>query len=278
MLLGFRDGEVAMDVDRLARRAERPEFRAELERLGIAGLPALLAHETIPIDVVRAAALRGPIHSLYHPRLNFEAGRAFFVGQQGELPFTGYGEPAQVGAVNSLAHRYLENGDGADPEVVHAALASRSCYQRLPGCGAYAGAWSQRQPNSEGFRALAATLQGRSGPLFLPRMRALLGTPPADPKRRIRPAVAVDVTRLFMEEYAHGAPLDPGVLLSFWERCGLSQTGVDACKRGVRTAQRMMIGDAPPEPDYWMQPEIEALSPHAAPTEEKGDEAHPAEE
>jgi hypothetical protein len=65
------------------------------------------------------------------------------------------------------------------------------------------------------------------------------------------------MTQLFMKEYAHGAPLEPSALLSFWERCGLTPAGVDACKRGVQTAQRMMIGDPPPEPDYWMQPEIE---------------------
>jgi spermidine synthase len=268
MLLGFRDGELATDVDRLARRAERPEFRAEMERLGISGLPALLAHETIPLGVVRAAALRGPIHSLYHPRLNFEAGRAFFVGNQGTLPFTGYGEPAQVGSVNSLAHRYFENRDGADPEPIRAALATRSCYQRLPGCGAYAASWSQMQPKSEEFRTFAATIQSRNGPLFMPRMRVLLGTPPANPKQRIRPAVAVDLTRLFMEEYAHGAPLEPSALLGFWERCGLSPAGESACQRGVRTAQRMMIGDAPPQPDHWLTAEIETSSLHAAPADE----------
>jgi spermidine synthase len=274
MLLGFRDGELATDVDRLARRVQLPEFRAELERLGISGLPALLAHETIPVGVVRAAALRGPTHSLYHPRLNYESGRAFFVGHQGSLPFTGYGEPAQVGAVNSLVHRYLENGDGGEPEPILAALATRSCYQRLPGCGAYAGSWSQMQPNSEAWRAFSATVQGRNGPLFMPRMRALLGVPPANPARRIPPAIALDVTRLFMEEYAHGAPLEPSALLAFWERCGLSPTGVTACAHGLRTAERMMIGDAPPPPDYWLQPEIETSSPHAAPSEDPDDVEH----
>jgi len=268
MLLGFRDGDLALDIDRFAHRAERPEFRAELTRLGIGSLAALLAHEVFPLDVVRAAAIRGPIHSLYHPRLNFEAGRAFFVGHSGNLPFTGYGEPAQVGAVNSLVHRYFENRDGADGETIRAAVASRSCYQRLPGCGAYAAAWAQMQPKSEDYQTLAATIQGRSGATFLPRMRALLGAPAGNPTRRIRPAVAVDVTRLFMEEYAHGAPLEPSALLGFWERCGLSPTGVTACQRGVRTAQRMMIGDPPPAPEYWLQEEVETASPHAAPVDE----------
>ena len=54
------------------------------------------------------------------------------------------------------------------------------------------------------------------------------------------------MTRLFIEEYAHAAPLDPGALLGFWERCGLNPAGVERAGRGLRAAQRLMIGDAPP--------------------------------
>jgi hypothetical protein len=115
-------------------------------------------------------------------------------------------------------------------------------------------------------------VQSQKGPLFLGRMRALSGSLPANPARRIRPSVAIDMTRLFMGEYAHGAPLEPSALLGFWERCGLAPAGVTACQRGLRTAQRLMIGDLPPDPDEWLSQEIETASePHAAP-EDKPEE------
>jgi hypothetical protein len=267
MLLGFRDAQLALDVERLERRAQRPDFRAVLDRLGITDLAGLLAHETLPLGVVRAAAIPGPLHSLYHPRLNFEAGRAFFVGQGGELPFTGYGEPAEIGAVNSLVRRYSDRLDGGDLEPLRASLATRSCYMRLPGCGAYAAAWAGMQPNSEVFRAFVATVQTRNGPTFLRRMRILNQARGPDQAPRIRPAQALDLTRLFMGEYAHGAPLDPTALLRLWERCGLTQTGVKVCEPGVRAAQRLLIGDPPPSPEDWLNPEPTDSARHAVPEE-----------
>jgi hypothetical protein len=271
MLLGFRDPERALDVERLERRAQRPDFAAVLQRLGIGEFAALLAHEVMPLDVVRAAAIRGPLHSLYHPRLNFQAGRAFFVGQSGELPFTGYGEPAEIGAVNSLVRRYFDRRDGADLEPLRGAVATRSCYNHLQGCGAYAASWANMKPNSDDFRAFVANMQARSGPNFLRRMRVLNAARGPDQAPRIRPAQALDLTRLFMAEYAHGAPLEPNALLRLWERCGLTQAGVNACKPGLRVAQRLMIGDPPPAPDDWLNPEPTETALHAAP-EEKPDE------
>ena len=90
-------------------------------------------HETLPLGVVHAAALGGPVHSLYHPRLSFEAGRAFFVGSTGSLPFTGYGEAAATGATNSLLKRYLEGLGGEIPERIRQEIASRACAERRPG-------------------------------------------------------------------------------------------------------------------------------------------------
>jgi hypothetical protein len=75
-----------------------------------------------------------------------------------------------------------------------------------------------------------------------------------------------------MNEYAHGAPLEPSALLGFWERCGLTPAGVSACQQGLRTAQRMMIGDSPPPADEWLNPEIEMASEQHAAPEEKPEE------
>jgi spermidine synthase len=270
MLLGFRDADLALDVGRLEGRMQRADFRAVLDRLGIADLPTLVAHEAIPLGVLQAAALRAPVHSLYHPRLNFAAGRGFFAGHQEDLPFTGYGGPAEVGAANSLLRRYLARGDGQRAEAVFAEVAPYVCSNRLPGCGAYAAAWARSNTGSGGFQEFAAVMQRQRGPLFLRRMRMLGDEGIQNPEGRIPPNGAVAMTRLFLEEYAHGAPLDPRALLGFWERCGLKPAGVTMCRPGLHAAERLVIGDAPPLPDEWLNPAADqpASARHAAPAAE----------
>ena len=277
MLLGFRDADLALDVDRLESRLQRADFHTVLDGVGIADLPTLLVHEVIPLGVLHAAAVRAPVHSLYHPLLNFEAGRAFFVGRGGELPFTGYGEAAEIGAANSLLRRYLEHRDGRDAESIHAEIAEHACYQELPGCGAFAALWAQADPSSEQFRTFVARMQKQNGPLFLRRMRALREGGVTDPKLRIPPNAAVDVTRLFIQQYAHAAPLDPGALLGFWERCGINPAGVGMCRPGLQAAKRLRLGQVPPDPNNWLNPvAVHAAIAHAAPAEEpkeRGDDA-----
>jgi spermidine synthase len=255
MLLGFRDADLALDLDRLERRAQRPDFHAVLDRLGIHDLPTLLVHENLPLDVVRVAAIRGPIHSLYHPRLNFEAGRAFFVGDHGDLPFTGYGEAAELGTENSLLRRYLDRNDGRDPEVIRAEIASHACYQDLPGCGALAALWAESASNTDAYRSFVGSMAQLRGPLFVRRMVALRDSGTVKSDRRILPKLAVDLTRLFINEYAHAAPLDPAALLGFWERCGINPAGVGLCRPGLDAAKRLLLGDRPPDPGDWLNPD-----------------------
>jgi hypothetical protein len=267
MMLGFRDADLALDVDRLRVRAQRSDFRAVLDRLGIPDLPTLLAHEAIPLGVLHAAARGAPIHSLYHPRLNFEAGRAFFAGHQGNLPFTGYGKPAGVGAVNALLRRYIDRSDGQSPEAIYAKVAPHTCLNYLPGCGAYVAAWAQSNPQSEEFRSLVAAMQNQRGPRFIRRMLALRGGPVEISQPRIPPNAAIEVTRLFFDEYAHGAPLDPRALRGFWERCGVQPAGVERCRPGLQAAQHLLNGEAPPDPKDWLKPASEGApaARHAAP-------------
>jgi spermidine synthase len=277
MLLGFRNADLALDVDRLGARAERPDFRAVMDKLQIADLPTLLVHEVIPLGALEAARIPGPIHSLYHPLLNFEAGRAFFAGHEGGLPFTGYGEAAEVGAANSLLRRYLERDGGGD-DTLKAQIAVHACTQNLTGCGALAALFAESNHDPELFQPIAAALQKRKGPMFLPRMRALRNPRIGNPNRRIMPEAAVEVTRLFMQEYTHAAPLDPSALLGFWERCGRNSVGVQMCQPGVHAAKRLLIGDAPPDPDDWLNPAAEAAATeHAAPQpkREEDEDAEP---
>ena len=83
LLIGLKDPEGALDVERLQRRFERPDFQAGFARIGIDSFPALLAHEILPVDVLAAAHLPGEIHTLLHPILSHQAARAFFTGTTG---------------------------------------------------------------------------------------------------------------------------------------------------------------------------------------------------
>ena len=52
LLLGFMDDSTAFDLERLERRAARPDFAAGLQRAGVDSFPALLAHEVVPLGVL----------------------------------------------------------------------------------------------------------------------------------------------------------------------------------------------------------------------------------
>ncbi len=275
MLLGFRDPQYATDLTRLAQRFGRADFSAIALRIGIGDFATLLAHETLPLGVLNAVELPGPIHSLYRPLLSFEAGRAFFVGERGELPFTGYGSAAQVGADRSLLARYLASLDDARRESQRGKVASYVCENQLPGCGALAAAWASENGSSPDFQALATRLQNQRGQFFVRRLRGLRDGAPAAADRRIRPAAAMAATQLFMQQYAHSAPLQAGELLKIWQRCGLDAAGIERCKPGLRAAERLLIGDRPPAPDDWLIPRRDAVSgaQHATPDPAPADEA-----
>jgi spermidine synthase len=235
LFIAFRDADPALDLERIARRMQRPDFRAGFARLGIGDLPSLLVHETLPIGAVNAATLAGPIHSLYTPKLSFAAGRGFFVGRRGALPFTGYGVAAEVGAANSLLGRYLRSLDVGDREAVRQEVAERACSQELPGCSALAA-------SSPPMRAL---LSQERGPVYVRHLSALLGDSASDPAGRIPPESAMQLHQLYLSEYSHAAPFDPSQLVQFWRRCGNGEADVAQCQSGLRAAERLAIGDAP---------------------------------
>jgi len=235
LLIGFRDPRAALDVERLAQRFQRSDFRGEFARLGIADLPDLLVHETLPLGVVNATALAGPIHSLYAPTLSFQAGRGFFVGHQGELPFTGYGDAAEVGAANSLLRRHLAAHEGERVALL-ARAAQRACEQELPGCTALA-------VSSPEQRTL---LEQQRGPLYARRAAGLLGAPTDELAERIPFGAVLEQHLLYLREYAHAAPFDPERLLDLWRRCaGTDPAAVQECAQGLVAAERVALGEAP---------------------------------
>ena len=158
LILGFEDAGAALDLERLARRTARPDLAAGLRRSGIDGFPELLAHELVPLGVVHAAALRGPLHTLLHPLLSDRAARAFYRGAGSRVPFTGFGEAARIGARNSLLGRYVRRAGGRLPADQRAAVVGESCSHRTAQCGAFLADWLRERPDSPALRrAIAAS-------------------------------------------------------------------------------------------------------------------------
>jgi spermidine synthase len=252
LLLGFRDADAALDLARFEARFARADFSAAFARLRITELAQLLVHETVPLGVVNAAGLSGPVHSLYHPRLAFEAGRAFVVGGAGTLPFTGYGEPARVGAAHSLLRRYLERFAGAVPDALRGRFTREACRTEVPECAALATLWYRASPNS---LALARMLDRLPGGEAVPLVRELAWYyEPASPANapRIGPRAALNATHRFLDYYVHSAPFDPARLLDFWKRCGRTPDAERACAPGLRNAEQLVAGRATPAAPLWL--------------------------
>lgn len=247
VLLGFKDPTLVLDVARLERRAARPDFSAALRRAKIAGFPALLASELLPLGVVHAAKLTGPIHTLYHPRLSAEAGRGFFRGAHASLPFMGQGEAARSGSANALLRRYAALQGGRLSEAQRAEVVSRVCASRPHECATFLAQWMVDQPGSEAAsRALARARAMHPahaqvlGSKNLGLLRQLFAA--SERKDPIPLARARRADRLFTSHYAHNAPFPADALVRIWDRCQ-ARGGRDAdCHRGLRNARALAAG------------------------------------
>jgi hypothetical protein len=249
LLLGFRDAEHALDVERLAERAARPDFASGLERHGLAGLPELLAHELLPLDVVGSAGFEGPLHTLHHPRLNHIAARAFFRGEMPELPFTGYGAAARAGARNGLARRYLASLPEAERDAVRARIVGEACLHRNKQCTTMLAEWGDRDPDSKRFDAQLAAV-ARRNPSFggrvdrrtSARLAAWFFGPEEPGGAEVSPGDAARATRYYERYYHHAAPFDSGRLLEIWSRC---RDGSSGCIEGEARARALVNGPGP---------------------------------
>ncbi len=219
LVLGFDSPQTALNLARLEERAARPDFRAGLARCGIESLAELLAHELLPLGVLHATRLEGPVHTLLHPRLAHAAARAFFAGQQGMLPSTASLEAARIGARNSLVGRYAARQGGL-AEADLAALARETCEQRPQECISWLARWKHEAPESRDRRALLRELAGNPGLRHERRQLAVLArlhasTPlGGDPWASTRDTVAA-----FARYTHHATPFPRAALASAWERC-----------------------------------------------------------
>ena len=249
LVLGFQASVPAPQLlERLGRRALQPDAAAGLRRAGVKSVSELLAHELIPAGVLHAANLAGPLHTLTHPRLSDLAARAFFRGGVAQLPFTGYAEPARIGAENSLVRRLLADADPALRSRLRAELAAEACSHRKAPCGAWLGDWLRREPESPALATLrekaAKARRNFGGPLpaAIPDEIAELLGPPGAADSAIPLTLALQRTQLFHRFYQHALDFDEQRLLDDWRRCR-HPADPAACARGLEFVGRLVAGE-----------------------------------
>jgi len=223
LLLGARQPDLFLDLERLERRVARPDFAAGLRRAGIPNLPALLAHEILPVGVVHALHSEGNLHTLLHPILNHQAARAFFAGAIAGLPSTAHLDPARVGARNSLVQKLALRHGGRLPESTWEAITDQACRTRANECAALLARWRYEQPVSEARTALEKRAQklfpGHTTDALLDELADFYTADTAMTRSKLTLAEVQRTTRHFENYYTHAAPFRRDRLLAAWQSC-----------------------------------------------------------
>jgi predicted membrane-bound spermidine synthase len=226
MLIGALRTDRALDVRALEERFGHDDFRAGFARVGIEGFGALLAHELLPMDTLHAAKLEGPLHTLRHPLLSDQAARAFFRGDEADLPKYADPESARVGARNSLVRLYA--GEGGIREPLLEEVTRETCgLNRTAECATLFAAWKRDYPRSERLSAALADLR-RDFPDEpelkddnLDRLIPLFGAG-ANVAAAARPLIRANrVSQRFLYYYHYPVPFDRRVLENVWSHCKL---------------------------------------------------------
>jgi hypothetical protein len=255
LLLGFQSPERALDVEQLRARFLQGDFQQGFLWAGIESFEALLAHEVLPLGVLNAAELAGPIHTLRHPILSDSAARAFFLGQDVELPRFAAAAPAAVGARNSLLRRESGLDQGPVPEALLHTLADETCRRARPiECATILARYLADHPDSEHVKALlAVTRKYRILPLNLEDLGPLEDLyARGEAQRSTLPAQdavtqAHVLTDNFLRFYHHALPFDRAVVDRAWERC-MRPGQLEACRSGSQRARELLGGDEASEP------------------------------
>jgi hypothetical protein len=250
VLLGFESDGHALDVARIAERFGRPDFAAGFARAGIRTVDALLAHELLPLGTLHAARLEGPVHTLRQPILSHHAARAFFRGQNAELPRLATQAAAEVGLRHSLWRRRLGARADAPSEDDLDGMAAETCrLSRFAECAAVHARWLRDHPDSarrsaalEAWRASSPQARHGLNDALVRNLAGLVRAPGrpldgADPD----PALAASqATALFSEYYLHALPLDRRVLAAEWKRCDKERRPIEPCLDGRSLAERTL--------------------------------------
>jgi len=257
LLLGFRNDQHAIDIERIEDRFNQPDLSAGFNRCGIKQFSTLLAHELLPLGVLHATSLPGPIHTLFHPRLSYLAARSFFAGGEGYLPMTAHIDAAEIGRRNSLVQRYIAAKGGSLSRSDRALMAEETCSHRPNECLALLGQWTHVAPNSRKLKRLQNNIVRKmvaanpelAGQVVLDSnvadVAALYAVVPAandgsPPSGRESLAKASASGRNFQEFYHHAAPFSRAALAELWRRCEVDPKTRDECRKRRAELERRL--------------------------------------
>jgi hypothetical protein len=205
---------------------------------------------------VHATELEGPLHTLYHPILSDVAGKAFYRRDQGNIPFTGYGEPARIGAKNSLWRRYVDYVGGRLPDEERLSAIEVALGLGRPHGISMLAKWMAESPDSPEFRTahqsalmwLRLNVKEMNDPQrTLEDLRTLYEDSQLGMGKSLNAADAWRLSESYTSYYFHGAPFNEQSLRSAWARCQNQIRTEEACRARVsieaKSSLKMMLGD-----------------------------------
>jgi hypothetical protein len=186
---------------------------------------------------MHAAIPDGPLHTLLHPILSDVAGRAFFRGGSGELPFTGYGEAAKIGHRNSMTSTYFERFADGLPDDQLVEFAHERCRVAGPQCQILLRRLIQLHPGVDALSEIEvelAELDGASSREHLDlAARRLYEDGASSDSGAITAAQALALTDDYMRSYSHGVPYESTALESVWASCREKPPSRSECERRI---------------------------------------------
>jgi hypothetical protein len=248
ILLGFQNGSATVDLDRVTTRIESPAVMAALARARIRGLPALLAHELMPLGVLHAMPMPGEVHTLFHPRLSHLAARAFFRGGTAELPPSMIPQAVEIGRRNSLLARYAATFPGGMPDSLRMEVLSETLKYRPHLAATLLAAWDLERPGSPLLAKVTEAfwrdpdLSRGLDPVDFARLQYLLAGPSGNvpiPSCEAAPRLS----ELFETYYHHAMPFRREALDAIWQRCNTQPAAQEA-----RARLEARLGRSTPSP------------------------------
>jgi hypothetical protein len=209
----------------------------------------LLAHEALPLGVVGASDLPGPIHTLRHPILSDSAARAFFAG--GRVPLARLPTEAanQAAIRNSLLRRELA---GSEPsEAILEELTRHTCAMQQPTeCAALLGRWTASHPDSPKLAQAAREIRSRdafgatSNVLTEETIGSLVelyrGHPLTAPEVPGPVRNALATSNYYISYFHHAFPFDRTAVQKAWSACEADQRTAVSCTAERRKAEKTL--------------------------------------
>ena len=160
------------------------------------------------------------------------AGRAFFVGNTATLPFTGFGEPAAVGARNSLLRRYAGRFGGRLPEAKRAKAVRETCKYQADLCVTLLAQWRSEEPESVALERFASRTD-RSGIELMEALEKFYSDDNGADDEPVLLDKAQAASERYVRHYHHVAPFDGESLLAEWAHCRVSPPSAEQCQEAL---------------------------------------------